>query len=74
MSWRSYVGKGRPASFQAVSASGHIIAMRSSGVVTALTSSADSSPSAKHAIGHVARAARRLASEADGSGCPEVKA
>jgi len=59
---RSYVGSARPASVQAVTASGHIIAIRDSRVVTLLTSSADSSPSAKRLIGHVARAARRRAS------------
>ena len=42
------------------------MAIRSAAVVTALMSSADSSPRAKHAIGHVALAARRCAAESGG--------
>ena len=49
---------GRPATFHAASARNHIIAIRSTGVVTSERSSGGSSPSRKPAIGHVALAAR----------------
>ena len=67
MCWRSYVGKGRPASFHADSASCHIIATRSAGVDIALMSSADSSSNAKRTIGQAALATLRCAAASGGS-------
>lgn len=59
---RPYVGQGRPATLHADSASVHIIAIRSAGVVTCERSSEGSWPRRKRAMGQ--RALARLRSSA----------